>query len=214
MLTLLAHGLGRTPVSMFGLAAFLRRGGHRTRFFGYSPTFESFPGIVDRLTRTLRDLSRLGQPVTLVGHSLGGLLLRIAVPSVPELRVHHLVMLGTPNSPPRMGRLAWRWRPFRWLTGGCGRFLASEKEYDRVPGLAVPCTVFAGTAGPQGKWGPFASEPNDGVVAVSETRAAGTTEVLVPAYHSFMMDAGAVQSRILAMINSAEPVSRSPVHTG
>src|SRR5581483_8067521 len=124
MLTLLVHGLGRTPVSLFGLAPALRRAGHRTRFFAYSPTFEPLPRIVRRLADRLREMARPGRPVGLVGHSLGGLLLRLALPEVSGLRVHHLVMLGTPNRPPRLARWAWRRLPFRLLTGDCGRFLA------------------------------------------------------------------------------------------
>ena len=43
---LLVHGLGRTPCSMFRLGTALRRAGHRTGYFGYSPTFESLTGIL------------------------------------------------------------------------------------------------------------------------------------------------------------------------
>src|SRR5580698_9849452 len=113
MQILLVHGLGRTPFSLFGLAAELRRNGHRTNSFCYSPTFEKFTGIIQRLVRRLRKLAIHNRPVGLIAHSLGGILLRLALQEIPDLRVHHFIMLGTPNKPPRMARLAWRWRPFR-----------------------------------------------------------------------------------------------------
>jgi pimeloyl-ACP methyl ester carboxylesterase len=202
MLVLLVHGLGRTPLSLFGLASVLRRSGHRTRFFGYSSTCESVPRIVHRLTGVLRELATCGRPVGLVGHSLGGLFLRMALAEVPELRVHHLVLLGTPASPPRMARLAWKWvPPFRIFTRHCGRLLTAPDCFAALPEPRVPFTVIAGTAGPRGRWSPFGNEPNDGLVAVSEARVGSAEPVLFPVLHTVMMDAEAVRGRIWAIMS-------------
>lgn len=196
MLILLVHGLGRTPLSMFGLAGALRRAGHHTRFFGYSPTFESVPRIVARLARLLRQFAQRGRPVGLVGHSLGGLLLRRALAEVPELNVRRFVLLGSPSVPARAAQIASRFFPFRWLTRGCGRFLCSS---DAVPVPAVPYTLVAGTAGPTGRWSPFGNEPNDGLVSVAETRIVpADVPVLVPAMHTFLMDYPAVRRVVVA----------------
>ena len=206
---LLVHGLGRTPLSLFGLATALRRAGHRTRFFGYLPALESLPRIVRRLTARLRALAARGEPVGLVGHSLGGLLLRVALTAVPELKVHHFVTLGTPASVPRMATLAWRWLPlFRLYTRDCGRFLGSAEAFAKLPELRVPFTLIAGTAGPCGRWSPFEAEPNDGVVAVAETRVAGAEPELVPAVHTLIMDSVTVRTRILAIMEGVSVNAR------
>ena len=199
MLILLVHGLGRTPLSLFGLAPALRRAGHHTRFFAYSPTFEPLPRVVRRLTARLRELARPGRPVGLVGHSLGGLLLRMALPDVPELRVRRFVMLGTPNRPPRLAGWAWRRFPFRWFTRDCGRLLACPESIPALPAPAVPYTVIAGTAGPRGRLSPFGDEPNDGVVAVSEALVREADEpVLLPVLHTWMMDDARVKRAVAA----------------
>jgi pimeloyl-ACP methyl ester carboxylesterase len=210
MQLLLVHGLGRTPLSLFGLAAELRRSGHRTRLFGYLPLLESVPRIVSRLTSVLRDLSRCKEPVGLVGHSLGGLFLRMALPEVPALRTHHLVTLGTPFSPPRAARLAWKYLPpFRLFVHDCGRFLTSPEAFAALPPLAVPFTTIAGTAGPRGRFSPFGSDLNDGLVAVEEARVAGAEPELFPVLHTFIMDAVAVRARISAIMSEGRVGSPS-----
>lgn len=194
MQLLLVHGLGRTPISLFGLATALRGAGHRTRFFGYSPTLETLPRILRRLTTLLRELAARGERVGLVGHSLGGLLLRMTLPAVPELKVHHLVMLGTPTGVPRMALLAWKWfPPFRLFTRDCGRFLTSADAFAKLPPLTVPFTLIAGTAGPCGRFSPFGDDRNDGVVSVSETRLPNREPELFPVVHTLMMNDAAVQ---------------------
>jgi pimeloyl-ACP methyl ester carboxylesterase len=212
MQILLVHGLGRTPFSLFGLASELRRNGHRTRFFGYLSTFEMLTSIVRRLTQRLRALAIYREPIGLIGHSLGGLLLRMALQKVPEIRVYHFVMLGTPNQSPRMARLAWRWLPFRLFSGSCGRFLAAPSEFLKLASLTVPHTVVAGTGGLYGRLSPFGYELNDGLVSVSEATINNHDEVLpMPVWHSTMMDAVAVRKQIVAIMNRKDLVIHLPI---
>ena len=193
MRVLLVHGLGRTPLSLMFLGLRLARAGHAPEYFGYSATLEHRDRIVERLVRRLEDLEETGAEVGLIGHSFGGLLLRQAAARVPGLRVRHFVMLGTPNHPPRLAPRAWRWLPYRLLRGSCGEALTREDWFAQLPPLAVPHTVVAGTAG-WGPRGPFGGEQNDGVVAVAEAAvSAGDPPVLLPVFHTFMMNSGAVE---------------------
>lgn len=208
MRVLLVHGLGRTPFSLFGLAASLRSAGHSTRFFAYSPTFESLNRIIRRLTRLLDELARIDEPVGLVGHSLGGLLLRMAMPSVPSLKVHRLIVLGTPHRPPRLARLAWRWLPFRLLAQDCGRLLANPSEFPQLSELDIPMTAIVGTAGPCGRYSPFGDDPNDGIVAVNEAQIDSSGKnVVLPVWHSVMMNAASVRAEILTFLQPAPTTS-------
>lgn len=195
---LLVHGLGRSPLSMFPLAGVVRRAGARTHFFGYSPTLEPLDRILRRLVRALNAL----RPTFVIAHSLGGLLTRLALAEVAH-RPRHLVMLGTPNRPPRLAAYFWRWLPFRLLVGTAGRFLAHPAEYARLPVPDMPCTVIAGTGGPVGRFSPFGNEPNDGIVSVSETDLPGADTLLVPAWHTWMMAHPQAQARIAAIMTTS-----------
>ncbi len=198
---LLIHGLGRTPLSMFPLAGVVRRARLRTHFFGHSCTVEPFDQIVRRLAAVLHRI----RPAFIVAHSLGGILSRFALEQAPQPDLRHLVMLGTPNRPPRLAAYFWKWLPFRVYAGQSGRFLATPAEYARLPVPSHPCTVLAGTAGPVGQLSPFGYEPNDGVVSVSEAELTGAALHLVPAWHTWMMAHPQVHARLTAILTESPP---------
>ena len=193
MRVLLVPGLGRTPMSMVVLASRLWKAGHTPQFFGYIPAIERQDQIRKRLVARLRALAAEDDEVGLIGHSFGGLLLREAITHVPELRVRHLVMLGTPNRPPRLAFRACRWFVWRKLNGSCGRSLVTPEWFQQLPEPPPPYTVIAGTVGWPASFGPFAGEPNDGIVAVAETRVNDRDDpLLMPVIHAFLLTDKAV----------------------
>ncbi|MDQ3117948.1 MAG: alpha/beta hydrolase, partial [Verrucomicrobiota bacterium] len=83
MQVLFVHGMGRSPASGWWLLRQLRRAGLRTSSFGYSVSRESFAKVVNRLVARLHSLLE-GEELVLIGHSLGGILLREALCSLGE----------------------------------------------------------------------------------------------------------------------------------
>lgn len=209
MRVLLVHGLGRTPASLVLLHRALRRAGHVPASFSYYAFAESYQGIRRRLVARLQEWATTREPVALIGHSLGGLLLRHALADVPALPVHHLIMLGTPNRPPRRASSAIRWLPFRVFARSCGAVLASERAYADIPTPRVPYTLISGTAGYRVLGRPFRGEPHDGFVAVGETLIRdGDQPVLLPVDHTFMMNDPRLQQVVLQLLDEpAGPVA-------
>jgi pimeloyl-ACP methyl ester carboxylesterase len=198
MRVLLVHGLGRTRRSFFLLSRRLSGSGHTPEFFSYSPWTESHESILARLIARLRVIAATDTEVGLVGHSFGGLLLREAVAVTPELRVRHLVMLGTPNRMPRLALALFRRFPARLLLGTCRECLIDASWFRRLPAASVPYTVVAGTAGWRGRLSPFKGEANDGAVAVSETLVKDDDHpVLIPSLHTFLMNSRLVHRLIV-----------------
>lgn len=207
MRVLLVHGLARTPLSLRGLARDLRRAGHRAELVAYSGAVESYHGIVARVRRRLEAAASEGQPYAAVGHSLGGLILRAALADWPAEAPppRHVIMLGTPNQPPRLARRFHRWWPYRLVNGECGQLLADPEFFARLPVPPVPMTIIAGTKSWPAPVSMFGGDPNDGVVAVAETRLDRGCEIIqVPASHTFMMNHRRVRAAVRDVLAMAE----------
>ena len=209
---LLIHGLGRSPLSMLSLSVHLKQSGYQPQWFGYAAFAESYDRIVDRLTARLGELSTQG-PYAIVAHSLGGILTRSALGGPEMVQPQHVVMLGTPNQPPRLAQMVWPFLPFQWFSGTCGANLASSTFYAQLPHLQSSYTIIAGTSGPRGPWSPFGMEINDGLVALSETSLSQTDQrIECPGIHGWMMNQPAVQATIVQVLRqSAIPHSSQTI---
>ena len=199
----LIHGLGRTPLSLAILGWRLSRQGHYVHYFGYTAFQESFDKIVIRLITTVRATAG-PHPYALIGHSLGGILARAALPALTDMPPRQLVMLAPPNQSPLLARRLCTHPLYRLITRDCGRKLADQAFYAALPQPSIPTTIIAGTAGPRGFWSPFGDQPNDGIVAVEETRLSPNTEVmLVPSMHTLIMNASQVARAICSVMIDA-----------
>lgn len=206
---LLVHGLWRTPICMLSLGRRLRAEGHQARQFAYFSVAESYGRIVNRLAAQLARIAARG-PYAVVGYSLGGVLLRAALARLDEPQPVHFVMLGTPNRAPLLARRLAVFAPFSWAVGESGSKLAQETFFAALPLPRCPYSIISGTRGPVGRLSPFLFEPNDGIVAVSETRVHDDDSVLeVAVTHAFLPNAGTVQKLVTETLAHAfEPRAR------
>lgn len=197
------HGLWRTPICMLGLGRRLRAEGHDARQFAYVSFAETYDRIVQRLARQLGHAAAQG-PYAVVGYSLGGVLLREALARLEGPQPAHFVMLGTPNRAPLLARRLAGFAPFHWWVGESGSKLAQEQFFRELPLPRCPYTIIAGTRGPRGRLSPFATSPNDGIVAVEETRLHdGEPVVEVPVTHAFLPNAAIVQGIVVEALARA-----------
>lgn len=199
MQLLFVHGMGRSPVSGWPMLRQLKRRGIAVATFGYLTARADFDAIRQRLQARIVRLARRGD-YAVVGHSLGGVLLRAALADLPpEVPLpKRLFLLATPVHASRLARKFERRFAYRMLTGDCGQLLASDARMAALPPPRVPTTAIVGTRGLPWKPDPFCGEPNDGVVAVSETCADWLTDqVRIPAVHTLMPASRAVAEIIL-----------------
>jgi pimeloyl-ACP methyl ester carboxylesterase len=199
---LFVHGMGRTLFSWSPTLIRFRSKGIKTFVFGYNVTLHDFSTIVDRLVKQLEQISRRGEYVV-IGHSLGGVVLRAALHELPtgSRMPKTMFLLGSPVVAPRLALRLKRNPLFRTVTRDCGNLLGSEDRMSSIPEATIPVVGIVGTKGWGGRLSPFGSEPNDGIVTVGEVHAGWIAEeIRVPVVHTLLPSSGRVAEVMLERI--------------
>jgi pimeloyl-ACP methyl ester carboxylesterase len=194
----LAPGLWMPGAAMALLAARLSRAGYVPHVFSYHGR-SPFEVNVERLSHFARELP----DACFIGHSLGGVLVLEMLNRHPEIDARCALLLGAPVRGSLAGRRFGRYRPGRWMLGGCGPLW---EERDAVWRRAAPLGVIAGTLalGLGRVFGGRLPGENDGVVCVSETTVEGmAARALVPQGHSMLIVSGQVGRLVERFLSSA-----------
>jgi pimeloyl-ACP methyl ester carboxylesterase len=108
-------GLGANDATTWPLRGFLRSLGYVTQAWGQGFNAGPRVGVLERCAADIRALAeRTGEPVSLLGWSLGGLYAREMAKELPDL-TRCVITLGTPFTGHPRDTNAWR--VYEWLTG-------------------------------------------------------------------------------------------------
>ena len=188
---LLVHGLWMNRVVMLYLARKLRERGFGARALGY---YSAMHDLAHNAQQVAAAIGGIDAPrVHVVAHSLGGVVTLAALRDHPDQRVRRVVLLGSPLAGSASGRsfAAKRW--------GAPLLGTTRALWGRMPRLEVPPGVEVGAIAGERRLGfgrliglavPL---PNDGVVAVEETKHPQLADHLVMRVaHSEMLVSSAV----------------------
>jgi pimeloyl-ACP methyl ester carboxylesterase len=198
---LLVHGLWMNRIVMLYLARQLRERGFAARAVGYYSAMHD----LGRNARLVADaIAAIDAPrVHLVAHSLGGVVALAALRDRPDPRVRRIVLLASPLAGSASGRslAAKRW--------GAPLLGTTRALWGDMPQLEIPPGVEAGAIAGERRLGlgrligldvPL---PNDGVVAVAETRHPKLADHLVMRVaHSEMLVSSAVARQAAAFLEN------------
>ena len=198
----LIHGLYMGRWAVVGLARRLRARGWHTRRFSYPTVRQPLAASVGSLQRLLEQLDT--PVVHMVGHSLGGLLIRHLFDRFPAQRPGRIVTLGTPHQASHVAA-ALAARPWsRWLLGESvqGGLLGAVPAWRSSHELGV----IAGTLGMGiGRVVPRLPLPNDGTVAVAETRLAQAADwISLPVTHTGLLLSAQVAEQVSAFLATGQ----------
>ena len=167
------HGAVVDGYEMFLLRWRLEQLGYRTRLFQYRSMLRGLAENTRRLKKFITETE--GDILHVVGHSMGGVLIRQAFEETPDPRPGRLVAIGSPLLDCWVGRRINRLHPH------LGRYLVGRTVYEHISVMPDPVwhgardfCMLAGTY-PFGIGAIFRShpKPSDGVVLLNETRLVG-----------------------------------------
>jgi pimeloyl-ACP methyl ester carboxylesterase len=189
----LVHGLGRSKHDMFLLASRIRKSFpnssvHVFDYYSRSQTLATSAKLlgeyVDRQTR--------GEPVSFIGHSLGGILVR-ALDAAGTCRspMKRLVTLGSPHNGAAIAAYLSRYSLVRNLMGPVLTELGTLSLPPKPRQVEIGCII--GATGTRFGFFPLLGSDNDGLVLTREATLEGcAAQLSLVAFHGLMPFSGRI----------------------
>jgi triacylglycerol lipase len=202
----LLHGLGRTKWSLWPVAREGRRRGRTVHNLGYPSRSAPIEVLAQDVAHRVREVASSGEPVDVVTHSMGGIVLRAAVAAgvLSPDALRRVVMLAPPN---HGSELADRLRDFtiyRFATGPAGQQIGTGEHSvpRRLPPPPFEVGIIAGKRSNMLLARMLGAE-GDGKVTVESARLEGMRDiVVVDRAHTFLMWAPDVLEHIFRFLET------------
>jgi len=180
---LLIHGIWNLRVWLLPLARRLRAAGFEAEIFGYSSVFSSPETAISQLAAHLRNGDT---DISLIGHSLGGLIALETLRQTPDLPVPRVVCLGSPLQGSATARALIQRGWGAWTLGRSAALL----QTGTAPWQGKAQVGMVAGNVPRGFGRVLANlpGPSDGTVTIAETRLPGLADhCIVHASHSSLV---------------------------
>lgn len=175
----LLHGIARTSRSLRKLEEALKSSGFATCNLDYPSRKKSLHDLAAEINPAIMNFAEKIGPIHFVGHSMGGLLIRVYLAKYRPVRLSRVVMLGTPNGGSEVADLLKGLSIYRAFYGPAGLQLLTGQDQTLacLPPLDYEVGVIAGTRSID----PISSffvlpKPNDGRVSVQSSKLAGMAD--------------------------------------
>jgi hypothetical protein len=153
--------------------------------FGYPSRRSTISESSARLSAYLNQITTT-EPVSFIGHSLGGIIVRsLDLSARPKAPLHRLVTLGSPHNGAKIARFLSRYTPARSIFGPILSELGTLNLADTTRDLEIGCIV--GATGMKVGFLPFLGGDNDGLVLSAEASFPGCVDrIELVSFHGLM----------------------------
>ena len=197
---ILIHGLHQTAWIMRPLAKRLQTAGFDTHQYGYRSMRDGIKTNSQRLNAWLESNHNPAKPIDLIGHSLGGLIIRDFIAHYPQWKIGRCVTLGTPHNGSISGDYIWRLAPaivgksYEQALDGTVAPLPKGIELgviagNKAQGLGQPILAYHNRKLRKANVEiPSENLAHDGTVYISETKIeAAADHIVMPVSHTGML---------------------------
>ena len=185
----LLHGIGCSSRSLGKLQRALQQAGFATLNLDYPSRRKPLDLLAGHIHPAVADFAKRNTaPIHFVGHSMGGLLVRVYIANYRPMRLGRVVMLGTPNAGSEVADLLRGISLYRSFFGPAGLQLTTDLDdmLKSLPALDYAVGIVAGNRSID----PISStfilpRPNDGRVSVASSKLDGMADhITIKAFHA------------------------------
>lgn len=206
-IVVLLHGLARSKIAMWRLASRLEDAGYLVERIGYRSLTQTHDEILADISRQISSCcARHEHAVHFVGHSLGGLFVRVYLQDYQVENLGRVVLMGTPN---QGSEVIDKYRHKWWVQFLGPTALALGTDENSFPNSLkdpyYPVGVIAGVSGSDADEDILPGK-DDGLVTVESTRIKnGMTDfIIVETGHSAMRYNGEVAKQTIAFLKNGK----------
>jgi pimeloyl-ACP methyl ester carboxylesterase len=188
----LLHGISRTTRSFKRMQRAIEGEGYAALNLGYASRRKTLEALAEDIHPAIELFaSGLTGSIHFIGHSMGGLLVRVYLARYRPQRLGRVVMLGTPNSGSEIADRLKNFGAFRAFFGPAGQQLGTRRsavDDAMLPPVNYPVGIIAGNRSIDPVAGTMLPKPHDGRVSVANTKLDGMADhVVVAASHPWLV---------------------------
>jgi len=199
---IILHGIGRSSRMMSKMEAAMSSDAYNVVNLDYPSTEMSIEDLADWIYEKIKPLYSLNHPIHFVGHSMGGILIRMIIQAHRPDNLGRVVMIGSPNQGSMVADFLQPYGFYKKWFGPAGQQIGTNHNgiHHRLPAVDYPCGVIAGdrSTDPFFSWF-LLKGPNDGKVTVAHTKVRGMqAHVVVHVSHAGL----ARSKKVIALVKN------------